>query len=195
MYRHRFSNAGTLAAWCELRQDFRSFRLDRVRAVGTSALRQAHNARDFLPAAQAALGHPIEIIAGSEEARLIYLGVSHSLADDSGRRLVVDIGGGSTECVLGEQFSPIHTDSLNMGCVVYSLRFFPDGKVRADDFKRAEIAARLKLEPIERRYLESGWDSCVGSSGTVLAVGPISTDPPGLFPGPAPVATTEPLAF
>jgi len=151
-------------------QRLRELPLERVRAVGTSALRQALNARDFLPAAQAALGHPIEIIAGSEEARLIYLGVSHSLADDSGRRLVVDIGGGSTECVLGEHFSPIRTDSLNMGCVVYSLRFFPDGKVRGEDFKRAEIAARLKLEPIERRYLEGGWDSCVGSSGTILAI-------------------------
>ena len=96
--------------------------------------------------------------------------MSHSLADDRGRRLVVDIGGGSTECVLGERFDPIRTDSLGMGCVVYSLRFFPDGKVRAEEFRRAEIAARLKLEPIERRYLESGWDSCVGSSGTILAV-------------------------
>ncbi len=151
-------------------QRLRELPLDRVRAVGTSALRQAVNARDFLPAAQAALGHPIEIIAGNEEARLIYLGVSHSLADDRGRRLVVDIGGGSTECVLGERFSAIRTDSLNMGCVVYSLRFFADGKIRGEDFKRAEIAARLKLEPIERRYLEAGWDSCVGSSGTILAI-------------------------
>ncbi len=151
-------------------QRLREIPLDRVRAVGTSALRQASNSRAFLPAAQAALGHPIEIIAGSEEARLIYLGVSHTLADDRGRRLVVDIGGGSTECVLGERFSAIRTDSLNMGCVVYSLRFFADGKVRGEDFKRAEIAARLKLEPIERRYLDSGWDSCVGSSGTILAI-------------------------
>jgi exopolyphosphatase/guanosine-5'-triphosphate,3'-diphosphate pyrophosphatase len=151
-------------------QRLRELPLDRVRAVGTSALRQAENAREFLPAAQAALGHPIEIIAGTEEARLIYLGVSHSVADDRGRRLVIDIGGGSTECVLGERFEPLRTDSLSMGCVVYSLRFFPDGKIRGEDFKRAEIAARLKLEPIERRYLESGWDSCVGSSGTILAV-------------------------
>jgi len=151
-------------------QRLRELPMHRVRAVGTSALRQAGNAREFLPAAQAALGHPIEIIGGSEEARLIYLGVSHSLADDHGRRLVVDIGGGSTECVLGERFEAIRTDSLGMGCVSYSLRFFADGKVRGEDFRRAEIAARLKLEPIERRYLESGWDSCVGSSGTILAV-------------------------
>jgi exopolyphosphatase/guanosine-5'-triphosphate,3'-diphosphate pyrophosphatase len=164
------SQAKAVACLERFGQRLRELPLDRVRAVGTSALRQASNARAFLPAAQAALGHPIEIIAGHEEARLIYLGVSHSLADDRGRRLVVDIGGGSTETVLGERFSALRTDSLNMGCVVYSLRFFPDGKIKGEDFKRAEIAARLKLEPIERRYLESGWDSCVGSSGTILAI-------------------------
>ncbi len=151
-------------------QRLRELPLDRVRAVGTSALRQATNSAEFLQTAQAALGHPIEVIAGSEEARLIYLGVAHCLADDRGRRLVIDIGGGSTECVLGERFAALRTDSLNMGCVSYSLRFFPDGKLRPEDFRRAEIAARLKLEPIERRFLDAGWDSCVGSSGTILAV-------------------------
>ena len=128
----------------------------RVRAVGTSAMRQA--------------GHPIEIIAGSEEARLIYLGVAHTLADDRGRRLVIDIGGGSTEMIVGERFEPIRVDSLGMGCVGYSLRFFEDGKLRADDFRRAEIAARLGLEPVARRYIEANWENCVGSSGTVTAV-------------------------
>lgn len=142
----------------------------RVRAVGTSAMRQAVNAREFVERAQVALGHPIEVIAGSEEARLIYLGVSHTLADDRGRRLVIDIGGGSTEMILGERFEPIRIDSLNMGCVGYSLRYFPDGKIRPDDFRRAELAARLKLEPIERRYHETGWENCVGSSGTITAV-------------------------
>jgi exopolyphosphatase/guanosine-5'-triphosphate,3'-diphosphate pyrophosphatase len=142
----------------------------RVRAVGTSAMRQASNARAFVDRAQAALGHPIEIIAGSEEARLIYLGVAHTLADDRGRRLVIDIGGGSTELIVGERFEPIRMDSLGMGCVGYSLRFFPDGKIRAEDFRKAEIAARLKLEPIERRYLEANWENCVGASGTITAV-------------------------
>lgn len=142
----------------------------RVRAVGTSAMRQAGNARAFVAKAQAALGHPIEIIAGSEEARLIYLGVAHTLADDGGRRLVIDIGGGSTEMIVGERFEPIRVDSLGMGCVGYSLRFFADGKLRADDFRKAELAARLKLEPIRRRYREARWEDCVGSSGTVTAV-------------------------
>jgi exopolyphosphatase/guanosine-5'-triphosphate,3'-diphosphate pyrophosphatase len=154
-------------------QRLREFHAERVRAVGTSAMRQAKNAREFVEKAQAALGHQIEIISGAEEGRLIYLGVSHTLADDRGRRCVIDIGGGSTELILGERFEPVRTDSLNMGCVTYSLRFFPDGKIRPDDFKRAEIAARLKLEPIERRYHESGYESCVGSSGTVTAVGEI----------------------
>ncbi len=146
----------------------------RVRAVGTSAMRQATNAREFVERAEVALGHPIEIIGGSEEARLIYLGVSHTLADDRGRRLVIDIGGGSTEIILGERFEPVRVDSLNMGCVGYSLRYFPEGKIRPDDFRRAELAARLKLEPIERRYREAGWESCVGSSGTVTAIDAIA---------------------
>lgn len=151
-------------------QRLREIQAERVRAVGTSAMRQATNSREFVARAQEALGHGIEIISGTEEARLIYLGVAHTLADDRGRRLVVDIGGGSTELILGERFEPIRTDSLNMGCVVYSLRFFPEGKIREGEFRRAEIAARLKLEPIERRYHDSGWDSCVGSSGTVTAI-------------------------
>ncbi|HEY8375366.1 MAG TPA: Ppx/GppA family phosphatase, partial [Nannocystis sp.] len=142
----------------------------RVRAVGTSALRQARNAQAFVVRAQAVLGHPIEIIAGSEEARLIYLGVAHTLADDRGRRLVIDIGGGSTELIVGERFAAGRMDSLGMGCVGYSLRFFGDNRVRAEDFRRAELAARLKLEPIKRRYFEARWDSCVGASGTVTAV-------------------------
>lgn len=151
-------------------QRLREIHGDRVRAVGTSAMRQAANAREFLERATAALGHHIEIIGGSEEARLIYLGVAHTLADDRGRRFVIDIGGGSTELILGERFEPLRIDSLNMGCVSFSLRYFPEGKIRADDFRKAEISARLKLEPIERRYGEVGWDSCVGASGTVTAV-------------------------
>ena len=95
-----------------------------VRAVGTNTLRRARNARAFLARAEQALGFPIEVIPGLEEARLIYLGVAHSRADDSQRRLVVDIGGGSTEIILGEGADTIGADSLHMGCVSWSLRFF-----------------------------------------------------------------------
>src|SRR5262249_41500193 len=144
-----------------------------VRAAGTNTLRQAKNSGAFLERAEKALGHPIEIISGREEARLIYLGVSHSVPDDSGRRLVVDIGGGSTECIIGEQFETISTESLYMGCISYSMRFFPGGLLRKEDFRRAEISALLELQSIERRYRHIGWKACFGSSGTILAVADI----------------------
>ena len=108
-------------------------------------------------------------LGGMAVPALIYLGVAHTLADDRGRRLVIDIGGGSTEMIVGERFEALRMDSLGMGCVGYSLRFFGETKVRAEDFRKAELAARLKLEPIERRYCDAGWTSCVGASGTITA--------------------------
>jgi exopolyphosphatase/guanosine-5'-triphosphate,3'-diphosphate pyrophosphatase len=142
---------------------------ENVRAIGTSTLRIARNARSFVMQAQEKLGHPIEIVSGLEEARLIYLGVAHDLSDDSSRRLVIDIGGGSTECILGERFEPLKTDSLHMGCVNWSLRFFR-GEVTRESMERARIAARLEVQTMERRYRSLGWEECIGSSGTVLAV-------------------------
>jgi exopolyphosphatase/guanosine-5'-triphosphate,3'-diphosphate pyrophosphatase len=144
-----------------------------VRAVGTNTLRQARGARDFIAKAQRALAHPIEIISGREEARLIYLGVAHDLSREAGRHLVVDIGGGSTECIIGRRFEPLEADSLYMGCVGYSLRFFPEGRIRPQDMQRAETAARLELQSIERRYRKVGWDDCSGSSGTIVAIAEI----------------------
>jgi exopolyphosphatase/guanosine-5'-triphosphate,3'-diphosphate pyrophosphatase len=141
-----------------------------VRAVGTSTLRKASNATDFLAQARLALGHPIEIVSGREEARLIYLGVAHSIADDPGRRLVVDIGGGSTECILGERFETLLTDSLDMGCVSYSARFFADGVISKEALRAAETAARLEMQPMERRYRSMGWEFAIGASGTVGAI-------------------------
>lgn len=141
-----------------------------VRAAGTSALRQAKNARAFLHRARRVLGHPIEVLPGPEEARLIYVGVIHGLSNGGRRRLVADIGGGSTECILGEGAEPVLADSLYMGCVNYSLRFFGNGEISPGRMERAEIAAQLELEPIERRYRALGWDRAIGSSGTILAV-------------------------
>ncbi|GAB4328235.1 MAG: exopolyphosphatase [Candidatus Zixiibacteriota bacterium] len=141
-----------------------------VRAVGTNALRLANNAPEFLARARQALGHPIEVISGPEEARLVYLGVAHSLAAVSGRRLVIDIGGGSTEMILGEKYEPIRADSLYIGCVSHSLRYFPNGRIRKSDFEKAEIQARLEFNTIERHYRDYGWDECIGSSGTVLTI-------------------------
>lgn len=140
-----------------------------VRAVGTNTLRRARNTKSFVRRAERVLGHPIEVISGREEARLIYLGVSHSIAENVGRRLVIDIGGGSTECIIGKHFEPLAADSLYMGCVSYSLAHFPGGRIRREYMENAEIAARLELEALTSRYNALKWKECVGSSGTILA--------------------------
>ncbi|SCZ51841.1 exopolyphosphatase [Thiohalomonas denitrificans] len=141
-----------------------------VRVVGTNTLRKARNAGDFIEEATAALGHPVEIIAGREEARLIYLGVSHSLPDAPDNHLVVDIGGGSTEVIIGKRFEALHRESLHMGCVSYSRRFFPKGRLTKSAMDEAVIAARLELEPVEADYRRFGWSDAVGASGTAKAV-------------------------
>ena len=141
-----------------------------VRAVGTSALRVARRTQSFLERAREALGHPIEIVSGREEARLIYSGVAHTLPDEPGRRLVVDIGGGSTELIVGQGLEPIELESIKLGCVAMSTRHFADGKLSAKRFERARLAARQELEPIQAAYLRRGWDNTAGSSGTIRAV-------------------------
>ena len=141
-----------------------------VRAVGTNTLRQAHNGEEFLAHAKRALGHPVEIIPGREEARLIYLGVSHTTADAAGRHLVIDIGGGSTECIIGERFDPTVLHSLYMGCVGYTAQFFSNGKLSRANFERAQIAASLELASLREAFRELGWSRASGSSGTILAV-------------------------
>lgn len=146
----------------------------RVRAVGTNTLRQAKNGRDFLHRAEEALGHPIEVVSGREEARLIYLGVAQTNPKEQGRRLVLDIGGGSTECILGDGFDIVEADSLYMGCVSYSLRFFPGGAVGEPSFEHAEVAAELELQPIARPYRTLGWQRAIGCSGTVHAIAAIT---------------------
>lgn len=137
-----------------------------VRAVGTNSLRVAKNAPEFLPQAEAALGFPIEVIAGREEARLIYLGVAHGLAKSGGKRLVMDIGGGSTEFIIGDGLEPIRLESLYMGCVSYSLRYFPEGKITKNGLKQAELAARTELQTIVSNYKQTGWSVALGSSGS-----------------------------
>ncbi len=143
-----------------------------VRAVGTNTLRKA-NSTNFLQLAEEALGHPIEVISGVEEARLIYLGVAHSLPDSDATRLVVDIGGGSTELILGRRFEPLELESLYMGCVSYSQRFFADGVISEKAMRDAVIAARLELQGIENDFSGIGWQQTVGASGTVRAVGEV----------------------
>jgi len=141
-----------------------------VRAVGTNTLRSARNANHFLAAAEEALGHPIEIISGVEEARLIFLGVAHSMADDGKQRLVVDIGGGSTELITGVHFEPSRMESLYMGCVSMSRRHFADGRITRKAVRAAELAARLELEPHESHFRGAGWEEVVGASGTIRTI-------------------------
>jgi exopolyphosphatase / guanosine-5'-triphosphate,3'-diphosphate pyrophosphatase len=148
----------------------RGFGPDSVRAVATNTLRVAKNAATFLPHAEAALGFPIEIIAGREEARLIYLGVAHTLPNPRTRQLVVDIGGGSTEFIIGSHFKPIHLDSLYMGCVGFSMRYFPNGRVDKKGLREAELAARKELQTIVHLYRATAWQEAVGSSGTAKAI-------------------------
>lgn len=141
-----------------------------VQIVGTNAFRAAKEIKSFLREAEAITGYPIEIISGREEARLIYLGVAHTLSDDHGNRLVIDIGGGSTELIIGERFESKVLESLHMGCVSFRSKYFADGQLSDKNFSRAIKHASRELLGISRQYTELGWQSCVGASGTIKAI-------------------------
>ena len=166
----RATQARALEALERIGERLRGLPRNAVRAVGTNALRVAKNAPQFLREARAALGVPIEVIAGREEARLIYLGVAHSMPPAPKKRLVVDIGGGSTEFIVGRGLEPLLMESLYMGCVSYSLAFFPEGKVEKGRMKKAQLAARQELAGMAREYRDAGWEEAVGSSGTARAL-------------------------
>ena len=166
----RATQAAALQALAKFAERLRGFPRQGVRAVGTNALRVAKNAGQFLREARAVLGFPIEVISGREEARLIYLGVAHALPVSARRRLVVDVGGGSTEFIIGTGLEPQLTESLYMGCLSYSLRFFPDGKIDKPRMKAAELAARQELAGIVHAYRATGWEDAVGSSGTARSL-------------------------
>jgi exopolyphosphatase/guanosine-5'-triphosphate,3'-diphosphate pyrophosphatase len=144
-----------------------------VRAVATNTLRVAKNADEFLPLAEEALGFPIEVIAGREEARLIYIGASNSLPTSAQKRLVVDIGGGSTEFIIGKRHDPLLMESLYMGCVSYTLRFFLDRKIDKKRLRDAQIAAAKEIELIAHDYRRMGWKEAIGSSGSARAIADI----------------------
>jgi len=146
-----------------------------VRAVGTNTLRQLRDSRDFAARAQAALGHPIEIIAGREEARLVYLGVAHGLAAGDTKRLVVDIGGGSTELIVGQGFAPKLRESLHMGCVSMTRRAFADGRITAEAMEKAQLHGALEIHPVRGLFRDAGWQTAVGSSGTIKAIRDVVT--------------------
>ena len=155
-----------LATFGERLQNFQS---EQVRVVATNTFRVAKNIKEFMPKAEAALGFPIEIIAGREEARLIYTGVVHTLPPNGDRMLVIDIGGGSTEFVIGTDLQPTNTESLPLGCVTYSLRFF-QGKIGAKDFQTAITAARNEIQRISKLLKREGWDFAVGTSGSAKSI-------------------------
>jgi exopolyphosphatase/guanosine-5'-triphosphate,3'-diphosphate pyrophosphatase len=141
-----------------------------VRIVGTKTLRCLADSRQFLADAQACLGHPVEIISGDEEARLVYLGVAHCIAPEGGNRIVIDIGGGSTEIILGQGITPTAKESLNMGCVALAKRFFFDGRVSDKAIKKAQIACLQEIEPVIDTFVDSDWQEVLGASGTIKAV-------------------------
>ncbi len=171
----RATQARALEALAKFGERLRGFPKQAVRVVGTNTLRVAKNAPQFLRDARDALGFPIEIIAGREEARLIYLGVAHSLPSGNQRRLVVDIGGGSTEFIIGTGLEPQLTESLYMGCVSFSLKYFPDARIDKPRMKAAELAARQELAGIVKEYRSAGWQEAVGSSGTAKVLADLLT--------------------
>ena len=140
-----------------------------VRIVGTNTLRKAKDSQ-FLAQAEQILGHKIDIISGREEARLIFMGVCHDLGGEDTRRLVVDIGGGSTELILGRKTSPEQLESLYMGCVSMSQKYFADGVITKQAMQKAINHALVELEPVTHDFVEQGWESSVGASGTINAV-------------------------
>ena len=159
-----------IAAIRRFGERIRGFDPANVRAVATNTLRVAKNAPHFIREAEEALGFPIEVIAGVEEARLIYIGAAHEVPAVQGNRLVVDIGGGSTELIIGKGYEPKLMESLYIGCVSHSLRFFPKGNIDSHAFKEAELAARREIQVISEAYLKAGWSQVIGSSGTARAL-------------------------
>ncbi len=156
-----------LARFGERLAGFRKFQ---VRAVATQTLREARNRDEFLARATQILGFPIDVISGREEARLIYQGVAHLLPQSNERRLVVDIGGRSTELILGHAYEARAMESFRVGSVAWSMRYFPDGVFTAQAFETAEVAAKAVLDEALNTYRPDAWEVAYGSSGTVGAV-------------------------
>ncbi len=154
-------------------QRIRHFPPGSVRIVGTNTLRTATNATEFLIKAEQALNHPIHIVSGIEEARLIYIGVAYSLSSNANLRLVMDIGGGSTEYIIGTGQTPKDKESLNMGCVTISNLFFKEGQLSKNAFNQAVLYAEQKLEPFQRKFQRKNWDEAIGASGSLRSIAKI----------------------
>ncbi len=159
-----------LACLTRFAQLLESVDVQRVRVVGTNALRVAKNRWEFTLRARQILGTGVDVIYGVEEARLVYLGVAHSLADDAQSRLVIDIGGGSTEFIIGERFEPRRMESLQMGCVSYNAEFFPDEVISRLHYRRAYNRARIESAQIRHHFHSGHWAESIGSSGTLQTI-------------------------
>ncbi|WKB52387.1 Ppx/GppA phosphatase family protein [Eleftheria terrae] len=159
-----------LACLARFAERLHGFGPQQVRAVATQTLREARNRDAFLARAQAVLGHPIEVISGREEARLIYAGVARLMPPSAGHRLVIDIGGRSTEMILGRGRTPVVAESFQIGSVGLSMRYFPDGRFTAEGFRAAQVAAGAELEEALEVFAPGLWSEALGSSGTVGAV-------------------------
>ncbi len=151
-------------------QRIRSLDAQCVSTVGTNTLRRIANSDDFLFQAVQALGFSIEIISGFEEARLVYQGVAHTLEQDQHSKLIIDIGGGSTELIIGEGFTPQLLNSLEMGCVMMTQKFFPDGKIKSKRLQAARIFVLQRMKAIHYTYRRLGWESAIGSSGSIKSI-------------------------
>ncbi|MES9830808.1 MAG: exopolyphosphatase [Candidatus Thiodiazotropha sp. DIVDIV] len=151
-------------------QRLRPLPAENIRVVGTNTMRQIDPADNFLSLAEKALLHPIEIIAGREEARLVYLGVAHGLAAGDERRLVVDIGGGSTELIIGQGYQPFQRESLHMGCVSMSRRFFLNGKITSQSMREAMLACAIEIRPVRNEFRDGEWEHAIGSSGSIKSI-------------------------
>jgi len=164
------SQERALACLQRFAQRLRGIPPEAIQVVGTNALRIAKNAREFTRKAEEVLGAPVEIIAGREEARLVYLGVAHTLSDDAGRKLVIDIGGGSTEFIIGERFETQELESLHMGCVSFRERYFSNGEITEKSMQEAITHASRELLNIQYRFQTLGWQASIGSSGSIKAI-------------------------
>lgn len=147
-----------------------------IRAVGTQTFRRMRKANRFLKEVETALGCPVDIIEGREEARLIYMGVSQGVAGHEERRLVIDIGGGSTELVIGEGLETLEMESLQFGCVSLTKWYFGSGKISRKRWEKARRAVLVELQELQIRYTSLGWQSAIGSSGTIRAITAVCQD-------------------
>lgn len=157
-------------------QRLRDMHASSVRAAGTSTLRRARDSQAFRKEAESALGHPIEVISGIEEARLIYNGVTQSLPPYSGLRLVMDIGGGSTELILGHGAKPRALESLHLGCVALTEKYFQKGRITRRAFEKARLAARLEVTPVKTFFPDAPDMQAIGTSGTILATATVARE-------------------